>query len=297
VPTAAELAPGELIDSRFRLVREIAAGAMGAVWEAEDLVGRSDAPSIAKGARVALKVLRPELHAEISIRRRFRREASILKSITHPAVVRILDVGHATDHEHSYTVMELLHGETLESRLAREKKISPRALAPLLDAIAGGLSAVHAHGVIHGDLKPSNIFLADDEGKTRLKIVDFGLSKIEGLERLTRTGELTGTPLYLAPELLKGERQLDARLDQYAIAVVLYEALTGQLPFEARKHPGALMFDIVMGKSKPLAAVAPELGEAISAIVTRAMAPSPESRFPDMAAFSAAFAKAIEGVD
>ncbi len=283
--TATELTPGELFDGRFRLVREIARGAMGTVWEAE-----------AQGTRVALKVLRRELHADVSIRRRFRREASILKSLTHPSVVRMLDFGHAAEHERSYTVIEFLQGETLESRLVRERKLSPRALAPLLDAIASGLSAVHAHGIIHGDLKPSNLFLVEDD-EARVKIVDFGLSKIDGLERLTRTGELTGTPLYLAPELLKGERELDARLDQYAIAVVLYEALAGQHPFEARKHPGALMFDIVMGKSQPLAAIAPELGEALSAVVSRAMAPSPQSRFPDMVALSTAFTKAIEGVD
>ena len=107
-----------MLDGRFRLVREIAAGAMGAVWEAIDTTGRSSAPVIAPGTAVALKMLRPELHSEPSIRRRFRREASVLQSLSHPAVVRILDLGSGGS-ERSYTVMELLHGETLEARLER----------------------------------------------------------------------------------------------------------------------------------------------------------------------------------
>lgn len=264
------LVPGATLDGRFRLVREIASGAMGSVWEAED----------AAGARVALKVLRPELHSEPAIRRRFRREASILQSISHPAVVRILDVG--TDaSERSYTVMELLHGETLEARLGRERRLAPRALAPIVRAIADGLAAVHAHGVIHGDLKPSNVFLPES-GASAVKIVDFGLSKIEGLERLTRTGELTGTPAYMAPELLTGAGELDARLDQYALGVVLYQALAGKLPFALHKHPGALMFDIVMGKAAPLEEVAPDVPPAVREVVARAMAPKRDARFADV---------------
>lgn len=285
-----KLASGDLFDGRFRLLRELAAGSMGAVWEAEDLH---------RGMAVALKVLHSELHEERAIRRRFRREASILQSIVHPSLVRIFDFGHAIEWERSYAIMELLHGETLESRLHREKNLAPSTLAPLVRAIADGLSVVHSHGIIHGDLKPSNLFLAEP-AESPVKIVDFGLSKIEGLERLTRTGELTGTPVYLAPELLKGERDIDTRVDQYALAIVVYEALAGRLPFEPRRHPGALMFEIVTGKGTSLMSIAPRLGEPLSAVIARAMAPSPEARFPDVASFSAAFASAVsalEGVD
>lgn len=284
------LVPGATLDGRFRLVREIASGAMGAVWEAIDVAGRESAPIVQAGARVALKVLRPELNSEPAIRRRFRREASILQSISHPAVVRILDLG--TDAgERSYTVMELLHGETLEARLTRERRLEPRALSPIVRAIAEGLAAVHAHGVIHGDLKPSNVFLAD-HGPSPAKIVDFGLSKIEGLERLTRTGELTGTPAYMAPELLTGASELDARIDQYALGVVLYQAVAGQLPFRLDKHPGALMFDIVMGKGKPLEETAPDVAPDVREVVARAMAPKREARFEDVLALARAWDEA-----
>jgi serine/threonine protein kinase len=241
-----EVRVGAVLDGRFRLVREVAEGAMGAVWEAIDLVGRTDEPAIPAGTSVALKLLRPELHGDPSIRRRFRREASVLQSISHPAVVRVLDAGSGAS-DRTYTVMELLRGETLDALLVRETRLSPSRLAPIARAIADGLGAVHAHGVIHGDLKPANLFVLDEAG-AEIKIVDFGLSKIEGLERLTRTGELTGTPVYMAPELLTGAADLDARIDQYALGVVLYRALAGRLPFAHGKHPGALMFDIVMGK-------------------------------------------------
>lgn len=288
------LVPGTTLDGRYRLVREIASGAMGAVWEAIDVTGRAAPPELPAGTHVALKVLRPELHSEPAIRRRFRREASILQSISHAAVVRIFDLGTDEGSERSYTVMELLHGETLEARLKRERRMTPGALAPLLRAIAGGLAAVHAHGVIHGDLKPSNVFLADD-GPSPAKIVDFGLSKIEGLERLTRTGELTGTPAYMAPELLTGAGELDARIDQYALGVVLHEALAGALPFKLDKHPGALMFDIVMGKGTPLEEAAPDVASAVREVVARAMAPKRDARFADVLALATAFEEAALG--
>jgi serine/threonine-protein kinase len=286
------LVPGTTLDGRFRLVREIAAGAMSAVWEAIDLVGRDEPPQLARGSPVAIKVLRPELHAEPAIRRRFRREASVLRSLDHPAIVRIFDVG-PDDGGQSYTVMELLRGETLEARLARDGRLRAAALLPIVRAIAEGLATVHAHGVIHGDLKPANVFLVR-EGPSPVKIVDFGLSKIKGLERLTRTGELTGTPVYMAPELLTGAPDLDARIDQYALGVVLYQALAGRIPFSLAKHPGALLFDVVTGRGTRLEDVAPDVAEPLRRVVARAMAPRREDRFPDVLAVANAFCAAVE---
>ncbi len=267
---------GTLIEGRYRLLRVIAAGAMGTVHEAEDL--RS-------GARVAMKLLKAQLHGDASIRRRFRREASVLQALVHPGVVRILDVGE-DESERSFTVMELLEGETLEARIARGP-MSVTALRPIALALAETLAAVHAHGVVHGDVKPANVYLPSG-APFPIKLVDFGLSKIEGLERLTRTGELTGTPAYMAPELLTGQGQIDARLDLYALGVVLYEALSGELPFAAaRRHPGALMMDIVTGKAKPLSSSRPDLPPAVVQVVMRAMAPRPADRPTDAGALRA----------
>ncbi len=259
-----------MIEGRYRLVRSIAAGAMGAVHEAED---------VRDGARVALKLLKPDFHQDVAIRRRFRREASILQALVHPGVVRILDVGQ-DEGERSYMVMELLRGETLEARILRARQMSVLDLRPIALAMTEALAAVHAHGVIHGDLKPANVFLPQ-AAPFPVKLVDFGLSKIEGLERLTRTGELTGTPAYMAPELLTGAGELDAGVDLYALGVVLYEALSGKLPFATNRHPGAMMFEIVTGKATPLEQLRPDLSPAVLAVVALAMAPKRDQRPKD----------------
>lgn len=275
-------APGSVLGGRWRLVKKIAQGAMGSVHEAEPVGG---------GARVAVKLLRAELHLDADIRRRFRREASVLEALAHPGIVRVLEVGEAEGRA-SFTVMELLTGETLEARITRDRQLSPGALRPIVLAIAEALSAVHRQGIIHGDLKPANVFLPSG-GAFPVKLVDFGLSKIEGLERLTRTGELTGTPAYMAPELLTGRGEIDHRIDLYALGIVAYEALAGRLPFALNRHPGALMTDIVTGKGTPLAELRPDLGPELGAAVARAMAPRREDRPADAGALwmelSAAF--------
>jgi serine/threonine-protein kinase len=263
----------DLVEGRYRLVRAIAAGAMGTVHEAED---------VRTADRVAIKMLKPELHGDGSIRRRFRREASVLQALAHPGIVRILDVSHDTS-ERSYTVMELLRGETLEARIARGP-MPIAELRPLALALAETLATVHAHGIVHGDVKPANVFLPSASGAFPIKLVDFGLSKIEGLERLTRTGELTGTPAYMAPELLTGQADVDGRVDLYALGVVLHEALSGALPFATRKHPGALMMDIVGGRATPLESVRSDLASSAIAVVKRAMAPKPSNRPKDAGA-------------
>ena len=257
-----------VLRDRYELVREIASGAMGAVHEAIDL---------SSGRHVAVKVLRAELAADANLRRRFRRESSILRSIEHPGVVRILDAGE-DDDDRAFTVMELLAGETLASRLARGGAMQPREAGPILVGLADALAALHARGVVHGDLKPENVFLTAEA--PFVKLVDFGLSKVEGLDRLTRTGELAGTPVYMAPELFTGEggREPDARLDLYALGVLAYQMLSGALPFETRKHPGQLMFDVVMGKVVPLSSRVPSIAAPIAAAIERAMAPKREAR-------------------
>ena len=255
---------------------------MGSVHEAENLE---------VGGLGAVKLLKADLHAEPSIRRRFRREASVLQSLEHPGVVRVLDLGN-DDGERSYTVMELLTGETLDALLVREPQPSLAVLAPILLGISEALSAVHHHGVIHGDLKPANVFLPR-EGDFPIRLVDFGLSKIEGLERLTRTGELTGTPVYMAPELLTGSGEIDARIDVYAAGVVAYLALAGKLPFSTQRHPGALMFDIVMGKLTPLDTLRTDLPQALVSAVQHAMAPKREQRTPDANTLRAELAEGL----
>jgi len=284
-PSRQSLPPaGTVMGGRYRLTRLIAAGGMGAVFEAEDEEA---------GLQVALKLLHPELTSERDVRRRFRRESSVLLALDHPSIVRLLDVG-ASDDELLFSVMELLDGETLYERLEASGAMSARALLPIVDGMAEGLAAAHEHGVIHGDLKPANVFLLRDaaEAASPVKLLDFGLSKVLGLERLTRTGELIGTPAYMAPELLTGKGEPDARIDTYALGVILYQCLSGRVPFEG-KVPGKLMMDIVMGDHPPLAELAPALPPDVPLVVSQAMSRQPTRRFGSATALARAFRAAI----
>lgn len=274
---------GTVMGGRYRLTRLIAAGGMGAVYEAED---QRD------GGTVALKLLHPELTSERDVRRRFRRESSVLMALDHPCVVRVLDVG-TSDDELLFSVMELLAGETLGEKLAREGALDAEALLPIVKGIADGLTAAHEHGVIHGDLKPANVFLLRGAtGADAVKLLDFGLSKVLGLERLTRTGELIGTPAYMAPELLTGKGELDERIDTYALGVILYQCLAGTAPFRG-KVPGKLMMDIVMGEAPPLTDVAPSVPEDVARVVAQAMSRARERRFGAAAALARAYEAAL----
>lgn len=274
--------PGTVVGGRYRLVRLIAAGGMGAVFEATDTVA---------SRHVALKLLHPELTNDRDVRRRFRRESSVLRALDHPSIVRILDMGGTGEGEPLFSVMELLAGETLLARIEQRGRLDASALAPIVANIAAGLTAAHGHGVIHGDLKPANVFLPADTS-CPAKLLDFGLSKVLGLERLTRTGELVGTPAYMAPELLTGKGELDERIDTYALGVTLYQCLSGRPPFQS-KVPGKLMTDIVMGAAPPLREVAPEVPELVAHVVAQAMSPNREHRFASAAALARAYAAAV----
>jgi serine/threonine-protein kinase len=259
---------GAVLGERFLLTKKLAAGGIGAVYEAkDDLTGRD----------VAVKVLHPEFTSDPDIHRRFRRESSILTALEHPGVVKLLSVG-TDDEGRAFMAMELLSGETLQSAMAREKRLTPAALMPIVEGVCDALGAVHDHGVVHGDLKPSNIFLTSTG--SGVKLVDFGLSKVAGLDRLTRTGEVIGTPAFMAPELLTGEREPDGRADTYALGVILYQALAGTAPF-VEKNPGKLMFDIVMGKQVPLEESAPGVASEVAAVVMKAMAAAYDARYED----------------
>lgn len=271
--------PDTVLGGRYRLDRSIAIGGMGAVYRASD----------ARGGHVAIKLLHPELSEDRDVRRRFRRESAVLRALDHPCIVRILDVG-AEDEELLYTVMELLEGETLLARVQREA-FTPESLGPIVDGIAAGLGAAHAHGVIHGDLTPANVVLTSDP-RWPVKLLDFGLSKVVGLERLTQTGELIGTPAYMAPELLTGKGELDERIDTYAFGVLLYQCLAGRPPFEG-KVPGKLMMDIVMGTVRPLRELAPSVPEDVAVVVAQAMSRQRERRFESAEALARAYAAAV----
>ena len=204
-----QIAVGATLAGRYELVRELAEGGIGTVFEAVDRV---------EGRNAAVKVLHAEYLADERMRRRFRREGAALKALDHPAIVKLFELG-VDQHGVVYLVTELVEGQTLAERLS----LGPLALGEtdlLMSALCGGIGAAHAHGILHGDLKPANVLWGSAP-----RLVDFSASKILGLDRLTATGELSGTPAYMAPEVLTGKTDVDERIDVYGLGVLLYEVL------------------------------------------------------------------------
>jgi eukaryotic-like serine/threonine-protein kinase len=221
------LTPGQILASRYRIHGFLGQGAVGEVYEAEDLE---------LGGRVAVKVLRSDLAQDERVVRRFKQEIQLTHRVTHPNVCRTYDlVYHQKPGQpvRVFLTMELLHGETLEALLSRQGRLAPSEALPIVRQIAAALRAAHAAGVIHRDLKSSNVFLVASPSGVRAVVNDFGLAwseEAEGAATLTATGELIGSPAYMAPEQVRGETATSAT-DIYAFGVVLFEMVTGELPF------------------------------------------------------------------
>jgi serine/threonine-protein kinase len=267
--------PGDLVAGKYVVEQLLGEGGMGAVFAATHRL---------TGKQVALKWMLPELARDEDAVQRFMREAQAAGRINHPNVVDVYDVGQ---HEDSFfLVMELLRGEPLTSALSR-RDLTVREVLDLLLRAMRGVAAAHRQGVVHRDLKPDNIFLAyEDDGVGREpKVLDFGISKVsnEGQinPRLTRTGAVVGTPYYMSPEQIRGSEGLDRRADVYAFGVILYEALTGQVPFIADTY-GALVLEIATGTPKAPDYLVPGLPVELSQIVMRAMARNAPDRFSNL---------------
>jgi eukaryotic-like serine/threonine-protein kinase len=272
---------GAFFAERYQLEELLGVGAMGKVFRAFDT--RVD-------AAVALKVLHPEQAKKDHVLARFRQEARVLRELGHPGIVRILDSGQADGID--YLTMELLEGQNLKDRLRERGPLSPEELLPLLVQACDALGAAHTQDVIHRDLKPENLFLSEREGRPHVKVVDFGLSRVSTVSRMTATGVMLGTPRYMAPEQIRSARDADARTDIYALGVIAHEALAGASPFPAGDQ-GQLLGCVIEGRVLKLEeqrpAVPPRLGE----VVRRAMARDPDDRFATIGAFAEAYAEAL----
>ena len=260
---------GDVVGGKYRLIHPLGIGGMGAVWRAEHLALKQN---------VAIKLLDARgPNAERAIMR-FQREAQIAASIRHRNIVYISDFGTGRD---PYLVMELLSGVPLSERMVVGEPLAVSLFLRIIEEVLEGLSAVHAAGVVHRDMKPENIFLVrDSDGALFPKLLDFGVSR--STERgqghtITREGVVMGTPEYVSPEHARG-RPADARGDIYSLGVVMYEALAGRLPFQA-DNPADLIVAMLNSQPVPLVSFRPDLGESISRLVGKAMARSPEDRF------------------
>jgi serine/threonine protein kinase len=277
-----QLAPGRTF-ARYEIVRCIGVGGMGAVFEATHVLLKK---------RVALKTMHSNLVRSEASKARFLREAETVARIRHPNVVDVTDVG--IEGGIPFLVMEFLEGEDLLRHLGRAGRLDARAAADALLPVAAGLCAVHRLGIVHRDVKPENILLARDaHGGMVPKLIDFGVSK--DLEASMRSGghvpnTVTGTPHYMSPEQARGAAQLDGRTDQYALGVLLYQCLSGRLPYESTSLL-ALISLIDAGSFRPLEAVLPDVAPELAALVHRAMAPHPRDRFASMELFGRALAE------
>ena len=279
---------GDVLDGKFRILRHIADGGMGAVYEAENqLIGK----------RVAIKALHPEFLKNEDIIARFHKEARAASAIGHEHIVDISDMGRMADGS-VFMVMELLLGSNLGDLLAAEGALLPERAAFMLMQVLDALEAAHRHGIIHRDLKPENIFLVERRSHADfIKVLDFGISKIltdQPGVALTTTGVIAGTPYYMAPELARGGA-FDHRLDIYACGAILYQMVTTRLPFNAPNF-NALLFEIASGRFMPPSAITPGLPADFEQIILRAMHLEPGKRFQSAADFRKALVPYAKGM-
>jgi serine/threonine-protein kinase len=272
---------GETIDGRYRCLRVLGQGGMGAVYEAEHT---------GTGRRVAVKVINSDMARKTEMVLRFHREARVAGSIETPHIVQVLDTGTDNATGTVYMVMEFLRGEDIQQLVRRVGKLPPLLALRLIGQACVGLSKAHAAAVIHRDIKPANLFLSMPEGRAvTVKVVDFGIAKImvdlgsDDEPGLTRTGGLLGSPLYMSPEQAMGRKTIDQRADVWSLGVVLYEALAGRVPHLADSL-GALIMAICSQPVPPLQGVAPWIPTEIAAIVHRALSPDLDLRYPSTTA-------------
>lgn len=251
--------------AHFDVMRVLGQGGMGIVVEAFDSHLQRN---------VALKVLDPELAEDETARQRFCREARAAASITHENVVTVHQVAKATDETLPYLVMQLVTGETLEQRLTREKQLPMREIVRIGMQAAHGLAAAHAQGLIHRDIKPGNILL--EPPSDRVKLTDFGLARVADDVKLTRTGFVSGTPLYMAPEQALGG-EADARSDLFSLGAVLYEMCAGQPPFTGNSAP-VILKQIAEARPRPLRELNPSVPEWLTFTIDRLLAKKPADR-------------------
>jgi hypothetical protein len=269
------LSTGDVIDGKYRIVRLIGEGGMGAVYEGENIrIHRT----------VAIKVLHSGVAENQDAVQRFEREAQAAGRIGSEHIVEVLDLGNLPDGDR-FMVMEFMDGDSLSARIQARGRLTAQETYPVARQMLEGLAAAHGAGIIHRDLKPDNVFLLKRRGGQVdfVKLLDFGISKFSALSgesgfSMTRTGAVMGTPYYMSPEQAKGAKGMDLRADLYAIGVILYECVTGRVPFNADTF-NELLFKIVLETPQPIEQVVPDSDPQLNAIITKAMAREPAHRY------------------
>jgi serine/threonine protein kinase len=275
----AVLAAGTILDGRYEIVAPLAEGGMGAVFRARRTL---------LGDEVAIKIVRSELAGSDDARDRFLRESRACAQLRHPNIVSILDF-NLDSRGRPFLVMEMLNGRSLRQEIAERGPLPIADVQDIVPPLCGALQLAHDHGILHRDLKPANVVAHDFGGGTRLyKLVDFGLVReLRSDEtRITAAHEFVGTFTYAAPEQLVGGT-LDARSDQYSLAVVVFEMLTGRPPLE-ESDPGQFITALMRDPLPLPSELRRDLPRWIDVVIGRALSRSPDDRYPSMSAFAAA---------
>lgn len=287
--------PGWRIGGKYELVALLGEGGMGRVFEARHVV---------TGRRVAVKVLKVEASRRTEAQRRFLREARAIGRVEDPHVVEVLDAGMDEATGAPFVVQTLLRGVSLRAYLRTLDRIEPVLAARLAARVLRGLGAAHAAGVVHRDVKPSNVFLSRREGDTpdevTPKVIDFGISKladagdvVEAPSTLTASGVVVGTVGYMAPEQAEGRDDVDGRADLWAVGVMLYEMISGDRPFDAPSTTATLL-RIVSAAPPPLDRARPDVPKALADVVMRALQREPADRWSSAAAMLEALEHAVD---
>jgi eukaryotic-like serine/threonine-protein kinase len=285
------MVPGTVIGEQvgnYNVVRKLGEGGMGTVYEGvHPIIGR----------RVALKVLRQERCDDDDLVKRFFSEARVVNDIRHDHIVEVIDLARLPSGAY-YLTMEYLEGESLAARLAREKPLAPELAVRIASETADALGAAHAKGVVHRDIKADNIFLIPRGDRSDyVKVLDFGIAKLTtdtgGATFRTRTGAVIGTPAYMSPEQCAGLKAIDHRSDIYSLGVLLYEMVTGKVPFEA-EGMGLLLLKQMQRDPHPPSAIRPGIPSGLEHAILRAMAKAPANRFASMSDLRAALDRCLD---
>jgi serine/threonine protein kinase len=264
---------------KYKILEKIGQGAMGEVYRAHDPI---------LNRYVAVKTISAELGADDQLRKRFQREAQSAARLNHPNIITVYDYGE--EQGKIYMAMELLDGADLKQSIAKRAPLSLDDKLSVMAQVGAGMAFVHSRGMVHRDLKPGNIHVKPDG---QVKIMDFGLARLGGSE-MTRTGMVMGTPHYMSPEQVRGERA-DARSDVFALGCVFYELLTYRKPFDADSMHSVL-FKVMQEDPPPVAEVAPGTPAVLGQVVERSMAKDASQRFQNAGEFRTALHRAMQAV-
>lgn len=282
-PTATPSHIGTVLDGKYRLDSLLAEGGMGSVYKATHVM---------LGKTVAIKLIKPAIDVSPEIVRRFQREARATTALNHPNIIAVNDLGQTPDGT-LYIAMEFIDGPSLKTVIQQTRAIAPARTIALLRQVASALSVAHKHGIIHRDLKPQNIMLTKShDGAELVKLVDFGIAKTleEGATQLTQAGHALGTPYYMSPEQIEG-REVDARSDLYALGIILYEMLVGEVPFSDQSTPAVLVKQLKERPARP-SIKNPNVSPALEAVALRCLEKDPTQRYQTAEEFMAALDEA-----